>query len=87
MTNILVPKLFGFAKIFRFSFSAHHFSVGRDIVKSIKYKENLLFLVNTKYISSRELQTSEFSLVLRTRENSDVFNTLDEIYLLFSSKK
>ena len=25
--------------------------------------------------------------MLRTRENSDVFNTLDEIYLVFTSKK
>ena len=32
-------------------------------------------------MSSRELKTSHFSLMLRTRENSDVFNTLDEIYL------
>ena len=52
--------------------------------KNIKEKENLLFWgggggggVNTKHISSRELKTSEFSLVLRTRENSDVFNTSD----------
>ena len=45
------------------------------------------FSVNTKYISSRELKTSKFSLVLRTRENSDIFNSLDEIYLVFTSKK
>ena len=25
--------------------------------------------------------------MLRTRENSDVFNSLDEIYLVFTSKK
>ena len=36
------------------------------------------YLVNTKYISSRELKT-ELSLVLRTRENFDAFNTIDEI--------
>ena len=54
--------------------------------KSIKEKENLLFLVN-KYISSRELKTLKFSFVLRTHENSDVFKTLDEIYLVFTSKK
>ena len=29
---------------------------------------------------SRELKTSKFSLVLCTRKNSDVFDTLDEIY-------
>ena len=59
-------------------------------IKSIKEKENLLFLgeggggVNTKNISSRELKTSEFSLVLGTRENSDVFNTIDKLYLVFT---
>ena len=36
---------------------------------------------------SRELKTSEFSLEMRTCENSDVFNTLDEIYLVVTSKK
>ena len=55
--------------------------------KSIKEKENLLFLVNTKYISSRELKTSKFPFVLRFQENSDVFNALDEIYLVFTSIK
>ena len=40
-----------------------------------------------KYISSSELKTSKFSLVLRTRDNFDVFNSLDEIYLVFTSKK
>ena len=43
--------------------------------------------VNTKYLSSRELKTWKFSLVLRTCENADVFNTLDEIYLVFIPKK
>ena len=44
---------------------------------------------NTKYISSRVLKTSEFSLMLRTSENSDVFYTRDDIYLvdLFTKKK
>ena len=32
-------------------------------------------MVNTKYISSRWLKT-EWSLVLRTRENADVLNAL-----------
>ena len=35
--------------------------------------------MNTKYISSCGL--------LRTRENSDVFNSLDQIYSVFTSKK
>ena len=33
------------------------------------------------------LKTSEFSLVLRTRKNSDVFNSRAEIYLVFTEKK
>ena len=32
-------------------------------------------------MSSFELKTSKFSLALRTRENSDIFNTLGEIYM------
>ena len=56
--------------------------------KKYKIKRKFtLFLVKTKYISSRELKTLKFSFVLHTRENSDVFNTLDEIYLVFTSKK
>ena len=56
---------------------------------SNRYIEDICFFeVNTKYISSSELKTSEFSRVLlRTRENSDVFNSRDEIYLVFTSKK
>ena len=58
------------------------------VAKKCNIKRKITFFsVNTKYISSRELKTSEFSLVLRTRENSVVFNTLDEIYLVFTSKK
>ena len=33
------------------------------------------------------LKTSEFSRVHSTRENSDVFNSQDEIYLIFAEKK
>ena len=75
MTNIFVPKLFGFA------FSGPPLSVGETLHVAYKKFFFLLFLVNTKYISSRELKTSELSLVLRTCENSYIFNTLDEIYL------
>ena len=42
------------------------------------------FEVNTKHISSSELKSSEFSRVRRTSENSDVFNSGDEIYLVFT---
>ena len=38
-------------------------------------------------MSSRELKTLKFTFVLRTHENSDVFNTLNEIYLVFTSQK
>ena len=49
--------------------------------KRYKKKRKFTFLgVNTKNISSRELKTSKLSLVLRTRENSNVFNTLDIIF-------
>ena len=44
------------------------------------------FEVNTKYISSSVLKTSEFSRVRSTSENSDVFNSQDEIYLEFTEK-
>ena len=44
------------------------------------------FLVNTKYIKSRELNTSEFSLMLRTRKNS-VFSTHSMIYNSYSPQK
>ena len=35
---------------------------------------------------TRALKTSEISLVLCTHEKSDVFSTLDEMYLVFTSK-
>ena len=40
------------------------------------------FEVNTKHISSSVFKTSEFSQVCSTSENSDVFNSRDEIYLV-----
>ena len=43
--------------------------------------------MNTKYISSSELKTSEFSRVQSTSKNFDVFNSRDEIYLVFTEKK
>ena len=38
-------------------------------------------------MSSRELKKSKFSLVLRTRDNSDVYNTLDEYIFGIHIKK
>ena len=43
--------------------------------------------MNTKYISSSKLKTSEFSRVRSTSENFYVFNSRDEIYLVFTEKK
>ena len=88
MTNIL-----GLLNFVVFAFSAPSFSVGEIlhvVYKSIKLKENLLLFGKYQIhfnISSRELKISEFSRVLCSRENSDVFNTLDEVYLVFISKK
>ena len=83
MKNTLVPKIFGFAKILCFCILSTHLSVGEIVhvaYKKYKLKENILyFSVNTRYISSRELKTSEFLRVRSTSENSDVFNTLDHL--------
>ena len=47
----------------------------------MQYIEDVYFFeVNTKYISSSVLKTSEFSRVHSTSENSDAFNSRDEIY-------
>ena len=52
------------------------------------YRKAIYFSsVNTKYISSSVLKTSEFSRVRSMSENSDVFNSRDEIYLVFTEKK
>ena len=52
-----------------------------------KNKKKIYFCsVNTKNISSRVLKISAISLVLRTRKITDMFNTFDEIYLVFTFK-
>ena len=64
-------------------------------MKKVKYfplygknkKKIYFFSVNTKNISSHVLKISAISLVLRTREISDIFNTFDEIYLVFTEEK
>ena len=43
--------------------------------------------MNNKYILSSELKTSEFSQVRGMSENVFVFNSQDEIYLVFTEKK
>ena len=53
-----------------------------------KYIEDIYFFeMNTKNISSSVLKISEFSRVRSTSEHSDVFNTRDEIFLVFIEKK
>ena len=59
-----------------------------ESVSSYRYIEDIYFFeVNTKYISWSMLKTFEFSWVRSTSENFDVFNSRDEIYLVFSEKK
>ena len=60
--------------------------VGFNGVQCI-YRGYLLFEVNTKYISSSELKTSEFSRARSTSEIFYVFNSRDEIYLVFTENK
>ena len=55
--------------------------------KKNKKKIYFFFSANTKNISSHVLKISAISLVLRTREITDIFNTFDGIYLVFTSKK
>ena len=47
-------------------------------------KKIYFFSVITKIISSHVLTISVVSLILRTREITDIFNTFDEIYLVFT---
>ena len=52
-----------------------------------KKKNYFIFSVNTKNISSHVLKVSAISLVLCTREITDIFNKFNETYLVFTSKK
>ena len=54
--------------------------------KKIK-KKIYFFSVITKNISSRVLKISAISFVLRTRDITDIFNTFDEMLLVFTSEK
>ena len=57
------------------------------IVHKTSKKHKIKRKLNFKYMSSCELKTSKFSLVLRTRKNADVFNTLDEKKIGIHPKK
>ena len=59
------------------------FKPGLSEIEDIFY----FFEVNTKYISSSVLKTSEFSRVRSTSENFDAFNSRDEMYLVFTEKR
>ena len=59
----------------------------RYYTKKYQIKRKFTFFSVNTNISSHVLKISSFLLVLRTRENADIFNTLDEIYLVFTSKK
>ena len=53
----------------------------------VGYIEDIYFFsVNTKYISSNVLKISEISRVRSTSEIADIFNTFDEIFLVFTEK-
>ena len=53
-------------------------------VSQLRYIEDICFFeVNTKYISSSELKTSEFSRVRSTSENYYVFNSRETANFLF----
>ena len=62
-------------------------NMGLTVLKTDCIEDIYFFEVNTKYISSSVLKTSEFSQVRSTSENSDVFNSRDEIYLVFTENK
>ena len=52
-----------------------------------KYSEDIYFFeVNTKYISPSALKTSEFLRVRSTSENFDVYNSRNDVYLVFTEK-
>ena len=53
-----------------------------------KYIEDIYFFEeNTKYISSKALKISVISRVRSTSEIADIFNTWDEIFLVFTEKR
>ena len=58
---------------------------------SLPQKHNIsriftFFEVKIKYISSRDLKTSEFSRVYNTSEKYDVSNSQDQLYFVFTEK-
>ena len=63
----------------------YFFEVNAKFISSHVLKTSAFSFVRIpKYISSNVLKTSVFSQVQSTSENADVFNTRDEIYLVFT---
>ena len=86
---VIVPKLFGFAKIFVFAFSAPPSQVGETLhvaYNKYKIKRILIFWLNTIYISSQELKMSKLSLVLCIVK-IPMFSTHSMKYIWYSAKK
>ena len=71
--------------------SFRQITVGSRLKKGLKVIHDIediyFFEVNTKYISSNVLKISEISRVRSTSEIADIFNTFDEIFLVFTEKK
>ena len=63
-----------------------HFYIHKAKITMEDIEDIYFFGVNTKYISSSVLKTSELSQVHSTSENFDVFNPQDDIYLVFTEK-
>ena len=83
--TISSPGAFGSGELKKVSFDPVCFPL--VLLEKKNKKKIYYFSVNTKNISSHVLKISENSLVLRTREFTDIFITFDEIYLVFTSKK
>ena len=79
--------------MFGYTIIWQHFLVGDNhlsdfLFASLEEIEDIYFFeVNTKYISSNVLKISVISRVCSTSEIADIFNTQDEIFLVFTEKK
>ena len=76
--------LFRLPQSWRMFLICSHWSKSREIVSDVA--DIYFFEMNTKYISSSVLKTSEFSQVRSTSENSDVFNSRNS-QNVFNSQK
>ena len=65
-----------------FPLAIFHSACDRNYIEDIYF-----FEMNTKYISSNVLKISVISRVRSTSEIADIFNTWNEIFLVFADKK